>query len=133
MNTFTKKEKLDFVLEKVQELGLTAYEIGKKTELSISGVEKILNKTSKKPQEETLNRIILFLESLESKNYKEPIEENKKINEEKNGFSKEDLEQNPLVKCLNEKNQLFVEVIKLQNILRNNNIDFKNIFEDLDR
>jgi transcriptional regulator with XRE-family HTH domain len=63
MYDLTRKEKRDFILKKIKELELTAYDIGKKTKLSVSGVEKIINGTVKNPQEETLNKILIFLEN----------------------------------------------------------------------
>lgn len=63
MYGLTNKQKLAFILEKVEEMKLTAYDIGKKTKLSITGIDKILNGTSKNPQEKTLNTIIDYLES----------------------------------------------------------------------
>ena len=130
MYNLTKKEKLDFILKTVADLELTAYDIGKKTKLSASGVEKILNKTSKNPQENTLDKILLFLESkvlgLNLSTDKDKLEEPQ---EKYNSQIMDEVQKNPLVVCLNEKNELTLEVVKLQNLLRKNNIDFKNIFE----
>lgn len=130
MYNLSKKEKLDFILKKVNELELTAYDIGKKTKLSASGIENILNKTVKNPQENTLDKILLFLESKVLGSELNKVEEHPPIYEKEN--KNYNFEENPLVICLQEKNKLTLEIIKLQGLLHKNNIDFKNIFEEND-
>ena len=63
MYGLTKKEKLKFVLEKIKELEISSYEIGKKTGLSVAGIDKLLSNELKNPHEKTLNTIIEFLEN----------------------------------------------------------------------
>ena len=98
----------------------------------MSGVEKILNKTSKNTQENTLDKILLFLESKVLGSNLSTVKNNKaeEPQEAYNSQTMEEVKNNPLVICLNEKNELTLEVIKLQNLLRENNINFKNIFEE---
>jgi transcriptional regulator with XRE-family HTH domain len=62
MSNLTKEEKLLFVLEKQKEEGFSAHFISKNTGLSEAGVQRILNGSSKSPQEKSLNLIIEFLE-----------------------------------------------------------------------
>ncbi|TSE05426.1 hypothetical protein [Aquimarina algiphila] len=57
---------LDRIITAIKSLGLTGYEIGEKTPLSQVGVDKILNRTSSKPRETTVNT----LKDLLSKEYK---------------------------------------------------------------
>lgn len=130
MYNLTKKEKLDFILKTVADLELTAYDIGKKTKLSVSGVEKILNKTVKNPQENTIDRMLLFLETkVLGSNLSTDKNKLEEPQEKYNIQIMEEVQKNPLVVCLTEKNELTLEVVRLQNLLREHNIDFKNIFE----
>ena len=62
MYNLTKKEKLNFILEKIEELGFSAYEISKDTNLTEAGIARILKGVAKNPHETSLNEIILFLE-----------------------------------------------------------------------
>ncbi|MNY04886.1 hypothetical protein D3C86_1375890 [compost metagenome] len=129
MYELTKKQKLDFILKKIEELELTSYDIGKKTNLSISGIEKIINGTSKNPHEETLNKILGFLEN---KVIGTNIGNNNEVNEPPPVYSRDTMEEvknNPLVIALTENNRLTREIIILQSLLRENKIPFKNIFE----
>jgi transcriptional regulator with XRE-family HTH domain len=135
MYALTKKQKLEFILEKVKEMELTAYDIGRKTKLSVSGIEKILNKTSKNPHEITLNKIITYLESLVLGTNLKENNSNNLVNEETEVYKlseelKNKIHNDPLYKCLNEKILLTQEIVKLQSILYKNNIKFKNIFEE---
>ena len=68
MNILTKKEKIQFVLEKVKKHEISAYELGKKTGLNISGVERIINGSVKNPHEKTLDIIIEYIKTLYIKN-----------------------------------------------------------------
>ena len=126
MYDLSKKQKLDFILEKTAELEISAYEIGKKTGLNTSGVERILNKTVKNPQENTLNKILEFLEKkvlgseLSTKNDKTKEPEEKYLSQK----TIDELENNPLVKCLNEQLKLTAENSRLKEILIKNNIKF---------
>lgn len=129
MNYLTKQEKLKIILEKIKELNISAYEIAKNTSLTEAGIGKILNGSVKNPHENTLNSI---LEYLNNSKFKENFEEIIHIIEEpkqKNIKSKiEAIEE--LKNCLEERNRLTKEIIKLQILLNKNNIPFKNIFEE---
>lgn len=127
MYNLTKKEKLNFILEKTAELEVSAYEISKNTTLTEAGVQRILNKKVNNPHENTLNTI---LEYLESKVLGSEIGKVKEPEEKYNSTIMEEVKNNPLIICLNEKNKLTMEVLKLQNLLRKNNINFVNIFEE---
>jgi len=124
MYNLTKKEKLDFILRKIREMELTAYDIGKKTKLSVSGVEKIINGTVKNPQENTVDKILLFLENKvlgsELNKVEEPI-----VVYEKSGF-----DINKYISCMETEKKLTKEIHRLQGILRKNNINFSDYFEN---
>lgn len=135
MYDLNRQQKLKFVLEEVEKLGLTAYDIAKKSNLTEAGIQRILKGTAKNPHENSLNEIITVIENkvlgidLKPNNadniLKEPTENYY--------FSKEVLEKislDPLNNCLNERNKLTLEVIKLQKILSKNNIKFIDIFEE---
>lgn len=129
MNHLTKQEKLKIILEKIKELNVSAYEIAKNTSLTEAGIGKILNGTVKNPHDNTLNSILHYLNNSKfNDNFEEIIhiiEEPK----QKNIKSKiEEIEE--LKNCLEERNKLTKEIIKLQILLSKNNIPFKNIFEE---
>lgn len=127
MYNLSKKEKLEFVLEKCKELSISAYEIAKNTNLTEAGIIRILNGTSKNPHQNTLDSIILFLEKkVLGKNVGENIHI---IEEEKTEYNKTDYSKE-FINCLEERNRLTKEVIKLQILLTKNNIEFKNILEE---
>lgn len=130
MYGLSKEEKLKFILKTYKELNISANTISKNTKLTEAGIQRILNGTSKNPQENSLNEIILFFEK---KVLGSEIGKNTEVNEPKEIYSKELIEKinnNPLITCLNENNKLTREIITLQNLLRKNNIPFKNIFEE---
>jgi transcriptional regulator with XRE-family HTH domain len=122
----TKKEKLEFVLEQIKKKQLTAYEIGKKTKLSVSGIDKIINGESKNPQENTLNKIILYLEELQLgsglKNSKEPDPEYILHPNKEDDLRK-------LLECEKERNKLTLEILQLQSLLRERKIPFNDFFK----
>jgi hypothetical protein len=126
MYGLTKKQKLDFILKKVIEFELTAYDIGKKTNLSITGIDKIISGESKNPHENTLNTILIYLEEL-------VIGTNLNNNSAQNIVSESKNEEllnvtsNPefLIKCLLEQIKLKDEIARLKLILEKNNINFK--------
>lgn len=128
MYGLTKKQKLDFILKQIAELELTSYDIGKKTNLSISGIEKIINGTSKNPQEGTLNKILEFLENkVVGMNLGKQNEVNEPSEEYKNNTPEKDLRD--LIACKEKNGKLLMEVMRLQSILRQNKIDFDDTFE----
>ena len=129
MNYLTKQEKLRIILDKIKELNVSAYEIAKNTSLTEAGIGKILNGSVKNPHENTLNSILNYLN--ESK-FKDNFEEIIHIIEEpkqKNIKTKIEVIEE-LKNCLEERNRLTKEIIKLQILLSKNNIPFKNIFEE---
>jgi len=125
MYGLTKKEKLKFILEKVSELEVSAYDIAKNTTLTESGVLRILNGTSKNPQENSLNAIILYLESkVLGSNLKGNNTQNL-VAEPKQNYKSEN--ENYMLKfsaCLEEKIELMKKVEFLKSVLRENNINF---------
>ncbi|WP_202703115.1 hypothetical protein [Flavobacterium sp. UGB4466] len=125
MYGLTKKQKLEFILKKVGELELTSYDIGKKTNLSISGIEKIINGTSKNPHEKTLD---IILELLEKKNIGSDKENTKEKPEPTVNYKANDLIK--YAECLEKENKLIKEIVRLQGLLRDNNVDFDNFFEN---
>ena len=63
MYGLSKEEKLKFIIEKSEELAVTAYEFGNNTELSDIGARNILSGESKKPREKNLNIMLEYLEN----------------------------------------------------------------------
>jgi predicted transcriptional regulator len=129
MNYLTKQERLRIIKEKIKELNISAYEIAKNTSLTEAGIGKILNGTVKNPHENTLNSIIEYLnKSKFNESYNEIIhiiEEPKQKNIKSKNEAIEELKN-----CLEERNKLTKEIIKLQILLSKNKIPFKNIFEE---
>ncbi|WP_281225401.1 hypothetical protein [Flavobacterium aquiphilum] len=128
MYGLTKKEKLNIILKKVKELDLTAYDIAKNTPLTEAGIIRIINGTSKNPQENSLNTILEFLENKvlaseigKTNQVKEPT------SEYRNNDQQKDLRD--LLDCKEKCHNLLLEVIRLQGILRKNNIEFDDNFE----
>lgn len=58
----TPKEKYEFAKKFIKEKGFTAYEIAKAAQLNTSGVQKIIDGKVEKPREDTLDKILYFLE-----------------------------------------------------------------------
>lgn len=128
MNNLSKKEKLEKVLEKVSEFGFSAYEISKEVNLTEAGIARILKGIAKNPHENSINEILLFLEKKVLGSQIGKLEEEKPIYApEPSSF---DIEKNRLVICLTENNDLTREIMKLQGLLRKNNIEFKDIFNE---
>lgn len=130
MYGLSKKEKVKFIIEKVTELELTAYEIAKKTKLSASGIDKILDGSSKNPHENTLNLILEFLEEkVVGSNLHDNV--NNKTNEPEEKYqSRTTIETMVELKnCLDESLKMTQHIYKLQNLLRKNNIPFEDYFE----
>lgn len=128
MYGLTKKEKLNFILEKLSEMEISAYELGKKTGLNISGLERIMNRSVKNPHENTLDSIITFLES-------KVLGSNiGKVEESKNSYNSNQLlplTEEYMLECEKEKYRLSHEVINLmkeaaylKDLLRKNKINF---------
>jgi len=79
MSDLTTKEKLDLVQKLTKKHGITAYEIGNKTELDTSAVHRILTNEVKKPRDRTLS---IILEYIEDKIVGSKFGEGKKVEEE---------------------------------------------------
>lgn len=136
MYNLTKQQKLNFIKEQVTILQIRAYEIAKNTSLTEAGIGKILNGTVKNPQERSLNEIIEYLEKKilgsNTDNTSNTLKKNE-LNEaiEKHGTNNNNFED--LIKyaeCLEKENKLIKEIVRLHGILRDNNIDFENFFEN---
>jgi type III secretion system FlhB-like substrate exporter len=56
-------DKLKIILNIIKDNNITAYEIGKNTNISTFAVQKIINGDTKKPNERTLDTILQFLEN----------------------------------------------------------------------
>ncbi|MFH6966448.1 hypothetical protein [Flavobacterium sp. FlaQc-28] len=113
-------------MEKVKELELSAYEISKGTTLTEAGIARIIKKVAKNPHENSLNQILEFLES---KVLGTNIDkENEDPEEVHNSNSGNDLMK--YAKCLEYSNKLIREIVRLQGLLRDNNIEFDNFFEN---
>lgn len=61
MSSLTNKQKLKTIIEICERHNITAYEIGKNTNLNQSGVQRLLNGEVKKPRTETLDTILSYL------------------------------------------------------------------------
>ena len=55
-------EKLEFILKTSEELGITAYEFGKNTDISSVGTHDILTGKSKNPRTRNLNAMLAYIE-----------------------------------------------------------------------
>jgi len=127
MYGLSKKQKLTHVVEKIKELQISSYEIGKKTGLSIAGIDKILTGTVKNPHESTLNVIMEFLESkVLGSNLKENNTQNL-LNEHDENILSEKSENytKQLIDCLHQSAELIKENAKLKALLIKNNIKFE--------
>jgi transcriptional regulator with XRE-family HTH domain len=121
MYGLTNKQKTNFIIEKCNELEISAYEISKKTGLSAAGIQRIFNKEVKNPQEKTLNIIIEYLEGkVLGTNIGKEITQN--ISSEPKENYESDLRS--LVNCQTRLVQLMEEVSKLKILLEKNNIPY---------
>lgn len=92
MYGLTKQEKLEFIIEKSKELGISSYEFGQNTELSDLGSRNILEGKSKNPRTKNLNLMLNYLESIEiGSNLKDHKNYNPSLHNKKNlpTFTKE--------------------------------------------
>lgn len=122
-----KLEKVEHIKKVCEEEDITAYKIAQDTGLSAVGIQKILNSETKNPNNSTLS---ILMEYLEEKVTGKDIG---KIQESESVYSKNDLDLNKYVNCIERENKLTKEIHKLHNILRKNNIDFKDFFEEEDK
>lgn len=119
-----KLEKVEHIKKVCEEEDITAYKIAQETGLSAVGIQKILNSETKNPNNSTLS---ILMEYLEEKVTGKDIG---KIQESESVYSKNDLDLNKYVNCIERENKLTKEIHKLHNILRKNNIEFKDFFEE---
>lgn len=119
-----KLEKVEHIKKVCEQEDITAYKIAQDTGLSAVGIQKILNSETKKPNNSTLS---ILMEYLEEKVTGKDIG---KIQESESVYSKNDLDLNKYVNCIERENKLTKEIHKLHNILRKNNIEFKDFFEE---
>lgn len=119
-----KLEKVEHIKKVCEQEDITAYKIAQDTGLSAVGIQKILNSETKNPNNSTLS---ILMEYLEEKVIGKDIG---KIQESESVYSKNDLDLNKYVNCIERENKLTKEIHKLHNILRKNNIDFKDFFEE---
>jgi transcriptional regulator with XRE-family HTH domain len=126
MNTLSKEEKLRFILRYVKEKDLSAYELGMKTGLNVSGLTRLVKGDVKNPNKGTVNILYNYITNLPE-------------------FDNQDIVREPtsryvdynLLDCIKEQRELMLEInlltreiVKLQNLLSRNNISFQNIFEN---
>jgi predicted transcriptional regulator len=126
MYNLTKKEKLDFIKQKIKELNISAYTISKKINLTEAGIGKILNGTIKNPHESTIDMLLLYLEE------KVLASEINKVEETQETYFNPNLDLKKYVNCIERESKLLKEIHKLHSLLRKNNIEFKDFFEDED-
>lgn len=119
-----KLEKVEHIKKVCEEEDITAYKIAQETGLSAVGIQKILNSETKNPNNSTLTIIMDYLEE------KVTGKDIGKIQESESVYSKNDLDLNKYVNCIERENKLTKEIHKLHNILRKNNINFKDFFEE---
>ena len=62
MYGLTNEQKIDFIIKKSKQLGITSYDYGQNTSLSDLGARNILNRISKNPRSKNLDIMIKYLE-----------------------------------------------------------------------
>lgn len=123
ISNLNKEEKLKKILYLTDKYNITAYELGKNTNLNTSGIERIIKKDVKNPRDETINILYDYIINKYEK------EENT-INEPKEIYSSKLNAMEEITECLKERNKLTKEIVKLQILLLKNNVAFKNIFDE---
>lgn len=124
MYNLTKKEKLDFIKQEINKKNISAYIISKNTNLTEAGVGKILNGTVKNPHESSIDTILLYLEKIQLGSGLNKVEEEAPI------YEKSEFDLKKYILCMETENKLTKEIHRLQTILRKNNINFLDYFED---
>ena len=119
-----KLEKIEHIKKVCEQEDLTAYKIAQETGLSAVGIQKIFNSETKNPNNSTLN---ILMEYLEQKVLGKDIG---KIHEAEPIHLKNELDLNKYVNCIERENKLTKEIHKLHSLLRKNNIEFKDFFEE---
>ena len=130
MYGLTKKEKLEFVLKTVKEKQYSAYDIAKNTQLTEAGITRILDGTSKKPQENSLDAIMHFLIEKQTgseykiKNTVNYVNESTDVEYNIN-YQKENIVlTKQIIKYMQEAYDLLAENVKLKLLLEKNNIKY---------
>ena len=72
-------EKLEFILKTSEELGITAYEFGKNTDISSVGTHDILTGKSKNPRTRNLNAMLAYIELKYNKSIEINIKDKKPL------------------------------------------------------
>lgn len=124
MYNLNKKEKLEIVLQKIQELGISAYEISNNSKITEAGVARIIKGIAKNPHESSID---IILEYLEKRN---KTGENNKVEEHPPIYEKAIFDINKYISCMETESKLRKEIHRLQGILRKNKIEFDDEFED---
>jgi hypothetical protein len=126
MSVLTKEEKLKFILRYVKENDLSAYELGTKTGLNISGLTRLIKGDVKNPNKGTVNILYNYITNLPEFDDQDVARE---PSNKYNNYS--------LIDCMKEQKEMMLEInlltreiVKLQNLLSRNNIHFENIFEN---
>jgi transcriptional regulator with XRE-family HTH domain len=118
----SKLDKLKLALNVIKEHNITAYEIGKNTNISTFAIQKIINGETKKPNERTLNTILAFLEKATlGTNVKENLVEEPT---EKYIIKNKDELYERFIKLMEEHQQLIKENARLIMILEKNQIEY---------
>ena len=119
-----KLEKLEHIKKVFEKENLTAYKIAQATGLSSVGIQKILNSETKNPNNSTLNIIMEYLE-------KQVLGiDIGKVQENDGAELKSEIDIKKYVNCIERENKLTKEIHKLHCLLRKNNIQFNDFFED---
>lgn len=130
MYGLTKKEKLEFVLKTIDEKGYSAYDIAKNTYMTIAGVQRILDGSSKNPQENSLDAIMKFLIEKQTgseynvKQTVNQVNDSAEIEYDINYEKENRLLTKQAMKYMQEAMDLLIENVKLKRILDKNNIEY---------
>lgn len=124
MKSLSKKEILEIILQKVKEYNISAYEISNNCNMTEAGVARILKGIAKNPHENSLNSILFYLDQ------KKYINDINKVEEHPPTYEKTNFDINKYISCIERENKLIKEIQKLQGILRKNNIEFDDNFEE---
>ena len=93
-----------------------------------AGVARIIKRVAINPHESSLNEIILYLEK---KVLGSNLDDNSQlIKEPTTDYERANLEAEGYINCLQEINRLTKTIITLQSLLRKNNIEFKDFFDN---
>jgi len=116
--------KLKTLLESIKDNNLTAYEIGKETNISVVTIQRIINGETKKPNHTTIEAIQEYLEkNIAGTNMK--VNRPNLVNEPEEKYNIESINyMKKYSECLEEKFELMNEIQKYKDLLVKNKIDF---------